>query len=896
MPASGKKSRKKSKKTAPKPHFWRALFSWIQTSTLATWTTLKKWLRHAYVETIDALVYTGQTYVRWFKGFVWFVSLEWLFSYIDRQLEKFEAISFAKTSEITSSVPWKYVAQREWAYFLHIVDKIARFFTLPLPDKPIKIRHSSGLVFSTSKWWKRAWDNWLEKWDAFVKKSQRQKKRRRKARQQAWQELFSKIQPWKPAKRKRGRPPKKKPLDTFYWVNISISFVITACIVGASYGIYSYVFKDLPEIETLTQQQQPLTTRILDRNGNVLFKLYEDENRTLIRLDALPQHVIDATIAIEDKDFYTHHGFSIQGILRAFVSNLREEDIQGGSTITQQLVKNRLLSPEQTIRRKLRELVLAILVDSSYTKDQILEMYLNTVAYGGSVYGIEEAAQRYFGKSAYELNLAEASFLAGLPAAPSAYNPFGPHPERAYVRQAEVLRRMIEDGSISQAVAIEASEHILDFQPNIIDIQAPHFVMYIQSLLAEEYGEDMVQTGGLEVTTSLDLPLQNEAQTAVTTEVENLGRLSVSNGAALVTNPKTGEILAMIGSKNYFDASIDGSVNVTLRPRQPGSSIKPLTYALAFAQGKTPYSTIDDSPITYRVAGSPPYSPRNYDGRFHGRVTLMQALASSYNIPAVKLLAEVGVNNFIDKAQEMGIDTWGDRSRFGLSLTLGGGEVLMTDMTELYGTFANLGYTVPLNPILEVKDSYGNVLYRNTCALETKQCPGDRSLDPRVASQITSVLKSNQARTPAFGSRSVLDIPGQEVAVKTGTTNSLRDNWTIGYTTDRLVAVWVGNNDNTPMSNVASGITGASPIWNNIIRLLLDENDPHTFATPEGMKTVEICLQTGTLTCASCPTTIEANFVPGTEPTRACNPAYFNRQPENADDNPGDQILDGITF
>ena len=420
--------------------------------------------------------------------------------------------------------------------------------------------------------------------------------------------------------------------------------------------------------------------------------------------------------------------------------------------------------------------------------------------------------------------------------------------------------------------------------------------MYVKQLLAEKYGETLVNQGGLEVRTSLDLELQNQTQEIVTQEVNKLARLRIGNGAALVTNPQTGEILAMVGSKNYFDFAHDGQVNVTVRPRQPGSSIKPLTYSVALERGKTPYSIIEDSPVTYHNPGSPPYSPKNYDGKYHGRVTLKQALASSYNIPAVKTLAEVGISNVIDKGQAMGISTWTDRSRFGLSLTLGGGEILMTDMAEVYGTFANYGYTVDLNPILEVVDSRGAILYQNNCALERTNCPRRPNLDPRVAYQLNDILSDNNARTPAFGPRSVLQIPNQQVAVKTGTTNNLRDNWTIGYTQDRLVAVWVGNNDNTPMSYVASGITGASPIWNNIIRLTLDDQHPHHFPTPDGLMTVKICVQTGTLTCQGCPITIDAQFLPGTQPTQACNPAYFKPKPTVSPETNRDRILNGFEF
>lgn len=686
-----------------------------------------------------------------------------------------------------------------------------------------------------------------------------------------------------------------------YATLLVVSMLFAVGILSLSYGVYAYVFQDLPEASELIEREQHITTRILDRNGELLFRIYEDENRTLVSLGEIPAQMIQATIAIEDQDFYNHQGFSVKGIVRAFMANLKGETVQGGSTITQQLVKNRLLTSEKTLRRKIREVLLSVVVDGTYSKDQILEMYFNQVAYGGATYGIEEAAQTYFGKPATQLSLAESAMLAGLPAAPSVYNPFGPNPELAYARQHEVLRRMVEETFITEEQAEAARQEILPFRTNTIDIKAPHFVMYVKQLLAEKYGEELLNQGGLEVRTTLDLPLQEETQNIVTTEVQNLARLRVSNGAALVTNPKTGEILTMVGSKDYFDFEHDGQVNVTIRPRQPGSSIKPLTYAVALEKGRTPYTIIDDSPITYKVAGSPPYSPKNYDGKFHGKVSLRQSLASSYNIPAVKMLAEVGISTVIDKGESIGISTWKDRARFGLSLTLGGGEVLMTELSEIYGTFANNGYTEPLNPILEIKNSEGDVLYRNTCALDGVGCVKARNFDPRVAYQITDILSDNNARTPAFGPRSVLDIPGQQVAVKTGTTNNLRDNWTVGYTSDVLVAVWVGNNDNTSMSYVASGVTGASPIWNSIIRLTLDETNPHRFSVPDGLVKVSICERTGTLTCSGCPRTVDAFYVAGTEPTQACNPAQFRPKPTATPgtdpNNPNrDQILEGISI
>jgi 1A family penicillin-binding protein len=648
---------------------------------------------------------------------------------------------------------------------------------------------------------------------------------------------------------------------------------------------YVFVIKDLPSPSALSVQIIPQTTHIRDRNGIELYKVYLSQNRTPIALSDLPDHVRLTIIAIEDKNFYNHKGFSPAGIFRAVLNNLKTGNIQGGSTITQQLVKTSLLSPEKTIQRKLRELVLSVAVESIYSKDQILEMYINRVGFGGATYGIEEASQTYFGKSASDLSLAEAALLAGLPASPTTYSPFGNHPELAKNRQREVLNQMVLAKFISFDEAQSAAAENLKFEHPVQNIKAPHFVMYVKDLLAKKYGHEMVEQGGLDVTTSLDIDLQEQVQSIVTEELEKITHLRVKNGASLVTIPKTGEILAMVGSKNYFDIQNDGNVNVTLSLRQPGSSIKPINYALALKNGLTPASIIDDSPITYQIAGTTSYSPVNYDNRYHGRISLRTALASSYNIPAVKVLAANGVSQMIDLAESFGISSWSDRSRFGLSLTLGGGEVRELDMAVAYGVFANSGNRVDLNPILEVKDAKGKVLEKiNSQPIAV--------LDSKIAFLISDILSDNAARTPTFGSRSQLFIPSSAVAVKTGTTNNLRDNWTIGYTSDFLSVVWVGNNDNTPMSYIASGVTGASPIWRKITDLMLKKYPFSKFDPPENLLRLNICPATGQLACFSCSGKSEY-FIPGTEPKTRCSdnpqPTPSTRRPPRIND----KILEG---
>ncbi len=656
------------------------------------------------------------------------------------------------------------------------------------------------------------------------------------------------------------------------WIGFSVWSVF--CLSLISFAIYDAFFRDLPSPQGIRERAPIVSTKIYDRNGQLLYTIFKDENRTIVPLNEISPYLISATLAIEDTEFYHHFGISFKGIARAVWHNLQRETIQGGSTITQQLVKNTLLSRERTWRRKIREAVLALEVDALYSKEEILYHYLNDVNYGGSVYGVEEASRWYFSKPAKELTLAESTFLAGLPVAPSAYSPFGPTPSLGFERQKEVLRRMRENNLITDEQLNQALAEKLTFRTAAYDIKAPHFVMYVRGLLAQQFGEELVSQGGLEVYTSLDLTVQASAEAAVAAELKRLERLNVGNGAAMVTNPRSGEILAMVGSRDYFDAEHDGTVNVTLRPRQPGSSIKPITYALAFERGWTPSSTINDEPVIYTAAGSPPYAPKNYDGRFHGKVPLREALASSYNVPAVRLLVELGVPSLVEKARQLGITTWEDSSRFGLSLTLGSGEVTMRDMAQVYGTFANQGVTVPVNPILHVRRWDGRNLYVNPCAASSQPCGGERTLTALTAYEITSVLSDNAARTPAFGPRSVLNIPNQEVAVKTGTTNSLRDNWTIGYTNDRVVLTWVGNNDNRPMSQVASGVTGASPIWNSIMSSQL-VGRTHAFALPSGVEKVKVCRGTGTLPCQECPKVTEEVFLAGMAPTKQCTATMF---------------------
>lgn len=630
------------------------------------------------------------------------------------------------------------------------------------------------------------------------------------------------------------------------------SFIAGVCVTilffFLPYNAYLWL-KALPNPQLLTQRDWEVTTKIFDRNGVLLYEIYTDQNRTPLPLSQIPKFLQEATIAIEDKNFYQHPGFSVTGIMRAAREIILNKHIQGGSTITQQLIKSALLSPEVSITRKVKEIILAFWAERLYSKNQILEMYLNQVPYGGTAWGIEAAAQTYFGTSVTKLNLAQIAILAGLPAAPTQYSPFGTHPEKAFERQKEVLRRMTEDHYITPEQEQEALSTSIQFVTPRVPLRAAHFVMYVKDVLEKQYGPRLVERGGLRITTSLDVVMQEKAENIVRTQIDSLSGLRVGNGAALVTAPATGEILAMVGSKNYFDVMADGNVNVTTSLRQPGSSIKVVNYAAALEKNYTAATILDDSPVVYQTPGSPPYAPVNYDGKFHGLVPLRYALANSYNIPAVKTLSKIGVATMVEKGRAMGIGSWTDPNRYGLSLTLGGGDVTMLDMARVFGTLANSGKEMDLQPILEITDYTGHVLEKNTPKI------GTQAVKPEVAWIISNILSDNTARATAFGPNSSLVIPGHTVSVKTGTTDSKRDNWTIGYTPSLLTAVWVGNNNNAPMDPMlTSGVTGAAPIWHDIMTELLKD------------KPDEVALKPDTVIAVPCYFNRLEYFIKGTEP------------------------------
>lgn len=603
----------------------------------------------------------------------------------------------------------------------------------------------------------------------------------------------------------------------------------------ASFVVIPLLAFNLPSPDKVVRREG-FSTKILDRNGEVLYDIFTDERRTPVPLEEIPEDLKNATVAIEDKNFYQHGGFDPLGMLRGLSRFFTRGRAQGGSTLTQQLVKNVLLTPERSITRKIREFVLAIQIERKYDKDEILQMYLNEAPYGGTAWGVEAAAETYYGKKVKELDLVESAVLAGFPQRPSFYSPYSSDPEAYIARTEDVLRRMREDDYITKEQEEAAFQKLDDvvFQERGASFKAPHFVEYVKQILEDRYGERVVEQGGLRVTTTLDLELQEEAQSIVKSEIDKVKGLKISNGASVILDSETGEILAMVGSRGFNDPDIDGQVNVTTRLRQPGSAFKPITYVTALKKGYSASTLLMDVPTQFPGGVNLPiYEPENYDGKFRGPVQVRFALANSINVAAVKMLAMVGIRDTLRTAFDLGLSSLEPSKetleRVGLSLTLGGGEVTLLELTGAYGAFLNGGYKLEPQGILKVEDSDGKVLEEN----EPEKAR--RVLSEEQAFLIADILSDNNARADIFGLNSLLNIAGRQIAVKTGTTNDKRDNWTIGGNTQRLVGVWVGNNDNSPMTNVASGVTGASPIWRRIILEALKGKAITTFAVPAGV-------------------------------------------------------------
>jgi len=593
-----------------------------------------------------------------------------------------------------------------------------------------------------------------------------------------------------------------------------------------------WLSRDLPNPNQLINREIAQSTKIYDRTGqNVLYEISGDERRTLVPLKDIPNKVKQATIAIEDKNFYSHGGFSVWAMVRSIITNIIYNRSASGSTLTQQFIKNAVLSNEKTITRKLKELIMAYQLEKKFSKDEILQMYLNEIPYGSNAYGVEAASQKYFGKSVRDLNLAEAAILAALPQSPSRYSPYGPNKDFLMGRKDYVLNLMAEQGYISTGERDEAKQQIITFKGRDNNITAPHFVMYIKDLLSEKYGEKMVEQEGLKIYTTLDLYKQKIAEEVITEKTKDYPKKFGASDASLVSiDPKTGQILAMVGSRDYFDDSIDGQVNVATRPRQPGSSMKPLVYAALFEKGYTPDTILYDVVTNFSTNSAQPYVPHNYNGKEYGPVKIRQALAGSLNIPAVKAIYLADINTVIDLAENMGYSTLFPRSRFGLSLVLGGGEVKLLEHTNAYSAFARDGKISPLVSILKIEDKNGRVI-------EEYQPNEKKVLDSQVARMINSILSDNAARTFIFGAKNYLVLGDRPVAAKTGTTNDYHDAWTIGYTPSLVTGVWVGNSDNKAMKGQADGSVLAAPIWHDFMARVLGGTPAENFKAPDDYKT-----------------------------------------------------------
>lgn len=610
-----------------------------------------------------------------------------------------------------------------------------------------------------------------------------------------------------------------------YFIGTLLVFFIIGAIAAVS--VFAYFAKDLPDPNKLIERTPVQSTKIYDRTGeHLLYEIAGEEKRTLINIQDLPDYVKNAAVAIEDANFYNHYGIDFKGIIRAIWSDIvSRKKSQGGSTITQQLVKNTILTSEKTYSRKIKEIILSLEIERKFSKNEILQMYLNEIPYGSNIYGIEAASRKFFNKSAKDLAVSEAAALAALPQATTYYSPYGSNTDKLEAKRKLIVRKMRDLEFISEEEYKSSADAKPQFASPREAIYAPHFVMYVKEKLAEEFGEMEVERGGLKVYTALDWDKQQKAEEAVKKgAAENEKKFKAKNAALTAIDPKTGQILAMVGSRDYFDINNDGNVNVAIRLRQPGSSFKPFAYIKAFEKGFTPETILFDLETDFNG-----YIPHNYDNKYIGPVTMRQALQMSKNVISVKTLYLAGIKDTINLASKLGISTLDNPSRFGLSLVLGGGEVKLIDIVSAYGVFANEGLKNPTTAILKIEDSKGNIIK------EYKENP-QQILGAQTARLITDVLSDNTARTPAFGARSKLYLPDRPAAAKTGTTNDSRDAWTIGYTPSLAAGVWAGNNDNSAMKG-AGGSSAAAPIWYDFMEAALKDAPIENFTKPSLIKT-----------------------------------------------------------
>ncbi|MBA2448584.1 MAG: PBP1A family penicillin-binding protein, partial [Chloroflexi bacterium] len=623
----------------------------------------------------------------------------------------------------------------------------------------------------------------------------------------------------------------------------SLTFALLI-LLGAIHGAmsaYASINRDLPSINQISSGETFKTAQIFDRKGTLLWEFYDQEGgkRTVVPLSEVSQYLIDAQLAAEDANFYSNPGVDLRGIARAVFQNMAEQDvISGASTVTQQLVRNVLLKPEErydrSVGRKIKEALLAYQVTQKLSKSQILALYLNEIYYGNLSYGVEAASQTYFAKNARDLSLAEAAVIAGLPASPSLYDPLR-NPAGAKARQTYVLDQMVRHGFVSEQEAREARQAELRYQPRKRVFLAPHWVMYVRDLVEAKYGSKLLYQGGLKIYTSLDLDLQNRMEEVARSNSEVLAQRDANNTSITVMNPKTGELLAVVGSMDYWNVEIEGQVNVASSQRQPGSTIKPLVYLSAFAKGYTPATTVVDEKISIPDDLGRIWTPENFDRRFRGTVTLRSALGNSLNIPAVKVLQYAGIDAVADLAKRMGITTWTERNRLGPSMSLGGAEVRPLDITAAYTVLANNGLKIPQVAVTKIVDADGNIIE------DYKVPQGEQIVDPRYAYMLTNVLSDNNARLATFGPNSLLNMP-RPVAVKTGTTDNYRDTWTIGYMPNLTVGVWVGNTDNHPMKEVLSSMS-AGKVWREATDAAINHLSlpPEEFVRPQGLVEIEVC-------------------------------------------------------
>lgn len=610
-------------------------------------------------------------------------------------------------------------------------------------------------------------------------------------------------------------------------------------------GIVWFATLKIPDLSAFESRKVAQSTKIYDRTGEILlYDVHSDAKRTVIPFENISPYIKNATISIEDVDFYKHFGIQPTAIIRAIIANIiGGGSVQGGSTITQQVIKNSLLTQDKTITRKLKEWILAIKVERVLTKDQIFETYLNENPYGGSLYGVEEASKAFFGKSAKDVTLAEAAYIAAIPQAPTYYSPYGSHKDALDARQKLVLSKMKEYGYITDEEYKNAlSEQVQFLERNSTGIRAPHFTLYVKDYLVNKYGEDMVEEGGLKVITTLDYNLQEKAEKTISNFSEDLEKnFDAKNIAMVAISPKNGDILSMVGSRNYFDKEIDGNFNVATAYRQPGSTFKPFVYATAFMKGYTPETvlfdtktqfstqcTVDGIPKSASIDPKTCYTPEEYDGIYEGPMTIRQALAHSRNIPAVKTLYLSGIKDSLDTAKAMGISSLADQNRYGLTLVLGGGEVSLLELTSAYGVFANDGIRNPYRAVLKVEDNQGNVLE------EAKDYP-NQVIPALIARQISDILSDPKARL-SYLNPLIDAIGGKQVAIKTGTTNDYRDVWVEGYTPSISVGFWAGKNDNTPMNKKVAGLIIA-PVWGAFMASINDYIPKEYFKKPDPIST-----------------------------------------------------------